>query len=98
MTTLTAAQVEHIAKLARLQISDAEVQTYAHELGAILTYVEQLTTVNTEGIPPTAQVTDQVNRFRDDTMWTDQPTTEEMLSASPLPIVEQQIQTPSAHG
>ncbi len=112
MASLTAAQVRHIAKLARLQISDAEVETYAKELGSIFTFIEQLKAVDTSGIEPTAQVTGLRNVLRDDRLAsgeargtsdallrpTSGPTPEELLACSPLPIVEHQIQTPSAHG
>ena len=96
--SLTPAQVRHIAKLARLEISDAEVEKYARELSAILEYVEQLKEVDTKGVEPTAQVTGQTNVLREDAIENKGITTDALLGTSPLPIVEQQIETPSAHG
>ncbi|MDD5623256.1 MAG: Asp-tRNA(Asn)/Glu-tRNA(Gln) amidotransferase subunit GatC [Candidatus Peribacteraceae bacterium] len=95
---LSPAQVRHIAKLARLEISDAEVEKYARELSAILDYVEKLKEVKTEGVEPTAQVTGQANVFRSDVIEDKGITTDALLATSPLPIVEQQIETASAHG
>ena len=98
MTALTPAQVRHIAKLARIEIEDNEVEKYAKELSAILEYVEQLKEVDTKGVEPTAQVTGQENVFRPDVIEDKGSTTDALLSTSALPIIEQQIETPSAHG
>jgi aspartyl-tRNA(Asn)/glutamyl-tRNA(Gln) amidotransferase subunit C len=98
MATLSKDQVRHIAKLARLRLSDAEVEKFSKELTSILQYVEQLQKVDTRDVEPTAQVTGLTNRFRKDRVATGGPTREELLATSPLPIVDGQIQTPSAHG
>ena len=60
------ATVRHIAKLARLQMSDAEVEALVPELNNILGWVEQLAEVNTDGVEPLATVVDQKLRLRDD--------------------------------
>lgn len=65
---ISEAQVEHVAQLARLALSDAEKQRLTEQLNAILTYMEQLNEVPTEGVEPTAHVLDLVNVFRDDTV------------------------------
>ena len=65
---ISAAQVEHVAQLARLALSDEEKQRLTEQLNAILTYMEQLGEVPTEGVEPTAHVLDLVNVFRDDTV------------------------------
>jgi len=95
---LSPAQVRHIAKLARLRISDTEVEKFGHELSAILDYVAKLERVDTTGIEPTAQVTGLCGIAREDVIASDGPETEALLATSPLPIIEQQIETPSAHG
>jgi aspartyl-tRNA(Asn)/glutamyl-tRNA(Gln) amidotransferase subunit C len=61
------ATVRHVANLARLRITDAEVATYAGQLSAILDYFEQLRRVDTEGVSPTAHPLSMVNVFREDT-------------------------------
>jgi aspartyl-tRNA(Asn)/glutamyl-tRNA(Gln) amidotransferase subunit C len=53
---LTLAQVEHIAELAKLALSDDEKSRYQEQLSAILEYAERLQTVDTSAIPPTATV------------------------------------------
>ena len=60
------ATVRHIAKLARLQMSDAEVEALVPELNNILGWVEQLGEVDTSGVEPLATVIDQKLRLRDD--------------------------------
>jgi aspartyl-tRNA(Asn)/glutamyl-tRNA(Gln) amidotransferase subunit C len=59
-------QVRHIAKLARIGMSDAEIEALAPELNNILGWVEQLSQVNTHGIEPLATVIDQKLRLRED--------------------------------
>ena len=53
---LTLAQVEHIAELARLSLSDDEKTLYQEQLSAILEYAERLQALDTSAIPPTATV------------------------------------------
>lgn len=98
MTSLTRDQVRHIAKLARLRLTDEEVERFTPELASILTYVEKLSEVPTDGVEPTAQVTGLRNASREDMIRADAPTREELLATSPLPLVDHQIVTPSAHG
>jgi len=63
---ITAGQVEHVAQLARLALSAEEQQRFTEQLNAILTYMEQLNEVATDGVEPTAHVLDLVNVMRDD--------------------------------
>jgi len=65
---ISEAQVAHVAQLARLALSDEEKQRLTEQLNAILTYMEQLNEVSTEGVEPTAHVLDLVNVWRDDTV------------------------------
>jgi len=62
------AQVEHVARLARLALSAEEKQHFTEQLNAILSYMEQLNEVLTEGVEPTAHVFDLINVLRDDTV------------------------------
>ena len=59
-------QVRHIAKLARIAMSEEELEKLVPELNNILGWVEQLGEVNTEGVEPLATVIDQKLRLRDD--------------------------------
>src|SRR5215831_13870459 len=63
---ITKQEVEKVAKLARLEITEAEQEAFAKQLSQILTHVETLKQYDTEGIEPTATVLGQVNVFRDD--------------------------------
>lgn len=59
-------QVRHIAHLARLKLSDAEVTRFGEQLSGILEYVEKLGEVDTDGIEPTAHALPVNNVFRND--------------------------------
>ncbi|MCU0485156.1 MAG: Asp-tRNA(Asn)/Glu-tRNA(Gln) amidotransferase subunit GatC [Anaerolineales bacterium] len=54
--TLTLAEVEHIALLARLKLTEDEKQRFQEQLSAILDHVARLQELDTAGIPPTARV------------------------------------------
>ena len=98
MFQLTEDQVRHIATLARLLISDEEVEQYAKELTSIFDFIEQLKEVDTSNVEATEQVTGLTNSLREDEVKPSDATPEALLECSPLPIVDHQIQTPSAHG
>ena len=59
-------EVRHVAKLARLALSEAEIAKMVPELNNILGWVEQLAEVNTDGVEPLTAVIDQKLRLRDD--------------------------------
>lgn len=63
---LTTEEVRHVADLAKLRLSDKEIETYKKQLSSILDLVGKLKAVKTEGIEPTSQVTRQENVFRED--------------------------------
>ncbi|HEU5284885.1 MAG TPA: Asp-tRNA(Asn)/Glu-tRNA(Gln) amidotransferase subunit GatC [Sphingomicrobium sp.] len=64
--SVTPEQVRHIARLARIAMSDAEIAALAPELNNILGWVEQVGEVDTEGVEPLTAVIDQKLRLRDD--------------------------------
>src|SRR4051812_44132427 len=66
MSKLTREDVLKLARLARLQLSDEEVEEYSSELSQILEYVEQLGTVDVTGLQPTNQITGLTNVMRPD--------------------------------
>ena len=98
MPSLTPAQVKHIAKLARLQLTPEEVEKMAKELTSILQYVDMLSEVDTTNVEPIAQVTGLTNALREDIVRPSEASPEMLLGCSPLPIIDHQIQVPSAHG
>lgn len=64
--SLTRGDVEKIAQLARLELTEAEAVLYQGQLSAILEYAERLTSLNLDGVPPTAHAVTQQNVWRDD--------------------------------
>ncbi|HVH38132.1 MAG TPA: Asp-tRNA(Asn)/Glu-tRNA(Gln) amidotransferase subunit GatC [Sphingomicrobium sp.] len=75
-------QVRHIAKLARIAMSDAEVEAMVPELNNILSWVEQLGEVNTDGVEPLTAVIENKLRLRDDAV-TDGNCRDEVLANAP---------------
>lgn len=65
MSSLTIADVERIAALAHLELTDEEKQLFTRQLADILSYAEQLQSLDTTGVPATAHVT-VVERDRED--------------------------------
>ena len=59
-------EVEHIAELARIELSDEEKKKFSDELSDVLGYIWQLQEVNTDGVEPVSQVTGMVNVLRED--------------------------------
>ena len=80
--SVTSSQVRHIAKLARIGMSDAEVDALVPEINNILGWVEQLGEVNTDGIEPLTAVIDQKLRLRYDQV-TDGNIRNEVLANAP---------------
>ncbi len=98
MPQLTKAQVEHIAKLARLKLKPEELEKMTSNLGSILQYVDMLNEVDTSSVKPTEQVTGLANILREDVVDQSKANPDDLLHNSPLPIVEHQIHAPHAHG
>ncbi len=65
---LTRAQVQHIAELARLELTEDELDRMTEQLSAILDYAARLQELDTEAIPPTASVVPLENVMREDTI------------------------------
>ena len=63
---ITQKEVEHVAKLAQLELSEDEKGIFSRQLSAILTYMDQLKTLDTRGVEPTMTVLPTENIFRDD--------------------------------
>lgn len=59
-------EVAHVARLARLALTETELDTLTGQMDAILGYVDQLGRLNTDGIVPTAHAVPMENAFRPD--------------------------------
>lgn len=66
MAKITRAEVEHVARLARLELSDDEKERMTTQLDAILGYMETLNTLDTADVEPTTTVIPMVSVMRDD--------------------------------
>ncbi len=89
---LTKQQVAHVARLARLGLSDGEIEKFQTQLSGILKFVNILSEVDTENIEPTAQVTGLENVVREDVVYKDPlASPDALLQQSPLPIENHQI-------
>lgn len=88
---LTPDQVRHIAKLARIKLSDAEVAKYATQLTDVLQYMDVLNEMDTDGVTPTAQVTGLANVLQEDLVdgFCDDP--DRLLRCANLPVKARQI-------
>lgn len=64
--TITKKEVEHVALLARLELSEAEKENYTKELNAILDFMAKLNKLDTTDVQPTAHVLNIHNVFRED--------------------------------
>ena len=80
--SVTPAQVRHIANLARIAMSDEELDRLLPELNNILGWVEQLGEVDTDGVEPLKAVIDQKLRLRDDEV-TEGDRRDEILANAP---------------
>ncbi len=74
--------VEHVAKLARLELTQEETEKYSKQLGEILKYVEQMNEVDTTGIEPMPHALPVYNVMREDEVKYEQ-TKEELMANAP---------------
>ncbi|ACZ40982.1 glutamyl-tRNA(Gln) amidotransferase, C subunit [Thermobaculum terrenum ATCC BAA-798] len=79
---LSSEQVLHISRLARLGLTDAEVELFRDQLSSIIEHVNKLSELDTEAIPPTAQVIELLDVFAKDEPSTSY-STDEMLANAP---------------
>lgn len=63
---ITVKEVEHVAALARLSLSEEEIHMYTEQLNAILKYAEQLNALDTDSVEPTSHAVPLFNVMRED--------------------------------
>lgn len=83
MSKLSKEEVLKLAKLSKLRLSDEEIEKFQKEISDILGYVEQLSSVDTEGLKPTSQVTGLENVARKDEIIDYGVSNEELLKNAP---------------
>jgi aspartyl-tRNA(Asn)/glutamyl-tRNA(Gln) amidotransferase subunit C len=79
---LSLEEVEHVAVLAKLQLSLKEIETFTQQLNGILLYMEKLSELDTSGIPPLTHAQHLSNAFREDQVSPSLPL-EETLALAP---------------
>ena len=79
---ITIKDVEHVAKLARLELTEEEKVKFSKQLGDILKYVEQMTKVDTTDVEPMSHAIPIVNVMREDKVVSEQ-TKEELMANAP---------------
>jgi aspartyl-tRNA(Asn)/glutamyl-tRNA(Gln) amidotransferase subunit C len=89
---LERAQVLHVARLARLELSEKEVERMGAELSKVLDHIEKIRELDLEGVPPTSHVIDVTGVLRPDEPGPCLPV-EVVLEAAPEPV-----QTPAGRG
>ena len=82
MSNITPDQVKHLARLARIALTDGEVERLTGELGAIVSAVEKVGEVATPDVEPTSHPVPLGNVFRPDVVG-DTLTTEQAMSGAP---------------
>ncbi len=90
--SLSLREVEHIAELARLELSEKEKERYGKQLSAILDYAARLRELDTSGIPPTSSLLTDGNVLRPDQARPGLPL-EELLRNAPL-VQDKQFRVP----
>ena len=66
MTKISSSDVRKVAKLARLELPEDQIEIYTAQLEEILSYVDQLQAIDTENVPPTTRAVEVVNAMRED--------------------------------
>jgi aspartyl-tRNA(Asn)/glutamyl-tRNA(Gln) amidotransferase subunit C len=82
MTSITRAEVSHLARLARLALTDDELDQFAAQLDVILTSVARVSEIAADDIPPTSHAVPLTNVFRPDVV-APSLTPDEALSQAP---------------
>lgn len=65
-TQFTSEQVRHLASLVRIELTESEVEEFRSELASILSHIDALSEIDTEGVPPTNNGADLLNVQDDD--------------------------------
>ncbi|RAI15888.1 MAG: Asp-tRNA(Asn)/Glu-tRNA(Gln) amidotransferase subunit GatB [Candidatus Melainabacteria bacterium] len=78
---ITVKDVEHVAKLARLELTEAEKEKFTKQLGDVLKYVEQMNEIDTTNVKPMAHAFDIVNVMREDKVVSEETKEELMMNA-----------------
>ncbi len=84
-------QVKHVAKLARIDLTEEEVTKFGEQMTNVLDYMKILSKADTENVAETSQVTLLENVMEEDEVFPSEASREEMLECSELPVEDNQI-------
>lgn len=93
---LTRDDVAKVADLARLNLSDAELERYTEQLGAVLDHAEDVASLDLDGVPPTAHPLPLVNVLREDVV-VEGVDRDEVLSQAPS-VEDRRFRVPAILG
>ncbi len=93
---LTRDNVAKVADLARLNLSEAELERYTEQLGAVLDHAEDVASLDLDGVPPTAHPLPLVNVLRDDVV-VEGANRDEVLSQAPS-VEDRRFRVPAILG
>jgi len=82
MKRISSDEVKKVARLARLELNESEIEQHAQQLEKILEYINQLEKINTDNIPCTTRAIEVVNVLREDHK-KDYENTEELIDLAP---------------
>jgi len=81
MPRITRAEVEHVARLARLELDEATVERMTGQLNDILSHMDKLGELDTTGVPPTTHAMELTNVWREDVVQESTPVEEALQNA-----------------
>lgn len=84
-------QVKHVAKLARIKLTDEEVKRFGKQLSRVLEYIDILNEVDTKNVAETSQVTGLTNVMEKDEVMKGQSAREDLLECSELAVDSKQV-------
>lgn len=83
MAKISKSDVTYLARLSNVSLSDQETEDLQTDLEAIVAYIDQLSTLNTDGVEPTYQVSGLQNVWREDTLVSGEVAREDLLARVP---------------
>lgn len=83
MSKLSIDEIKNVAKLARISLSDKELDKMSVEASSILEFVETIQNTNTDGVKATSQVTGLTDVWRDDEVRKSKVTPRDLLAGAP---------------
>lgn len=94
MVKVTYEEIQNLAQLSSLELTEAEAEALTDDLGRILTFVNQLDELDTANVEPTYQVTERSNIWREDEVDSTNVTPDQLLELAEGGVVKNQIKVP----